>query len=68
MDEEKKVEGSIGDVKNCVDCGKPFQLTPGEQQFYLEKMSFDANFQAPKRCKACLQKRRANKSPAARLV
>ncbi|MEW6363254.1 MAG: zinc-ribbon domain containing protein [Acidobacteriota bacterium] len=33
----------------CVECGKPFIFTAGEQLFYAEK-----NFQnEPKRCKEC---------------
>ncbi|MCQ2815078.1 MAG: zinc-ribbon domain-containing protein [Bacilli bacterium] len=35
----------------CVECGKEFTFTEGEQAFYAEK-----GFQEPKRCKECRQK------------
>lgn len=44
----------------CVECGKEFIFTEGEQKFYEEK-----GFQEPHRCKECRQKakeRRAARS------
>jgi len=35
----------------CVECGKEFTFTEGEQAFYQEK-----GFQEPKRCKECRMK------------
>ena len=40
-------------ILRCVDCGKEFVWTAGEQQFFADK-----NFKnEPKRCKACKTKR-----------
>ena len=41
----------------CVDCGKEFVFTAGEQEFYAEKEYQNE----PKRCKEC---RMAEKVPA----
>lgn len=41
----------------CVDCGAEFVFTAGEQEFYKEK-GFDNE---PKRCKACRDKKKAQK-------
>ena len=37
----------------CINCGKTFTFTVGEQEFYKSK-----NFPFPKRCKKCSKKRR----------
>lgn len=37
----------------CVDCGKTFDLTVEEQDWYKEK-----GFALPKRCKECRKERR----------
>lgn len=41
----------------CCDCGAEFVFTAGEQEFYKEK-GFDNE---PKRCKACRDKKKAQK-------
>jgi hypothetical protein len=41
-------------------CGKPFKITDGEQQFFQEK-----GFALPKRCKDCRKQRRAQTAPTA---
>ena len=41
----------------CKDCGKEFTFTAGEQEFYAEKGFTNE----PKRCKACRDKRKAEK-------
>jgi NAD-dependent SIR2 family protein deacetylase len=33
---------------NCIDCGKEFTITDGEQAFFAQK-----GFSEPKRCKEC---------------
>ena len=43
-------------VVECVDCGEPFVISPGERQFYL-----DHNLKEPLRCFDCRQKRRLEK-------
>jgi len=43
----------------CSDCEEVFVVTDGEQQFLRE--TFGETFSAPKRCKACRQKRKAAK-------
>ena len=45
----------VGEDKKmtCIDCGKEFVFTVGEQEFYKSK-----NFLEPKRCKKCSKKRR----------
>ena len=40
----------------CKDCGKTFEFTEREQEFYKEH-----NFIAPKRCKNCRKIRKENK-------
>lgn len=46
----------------CVECGKPFIFTAGEQLFYAEK-----NFQnEPKRCKDCKANRAARAAEGGR--
>ncbi len=42
----------------CKDCGEEFLFTVGEQEFYAEK-GFDHQ---PVRCKACRDKRKAEKN------
>ena len=44
----------------CQDCGAEFLFTVGEQEFYKAK-GFDNE---PKRCKACRDKRKAERRPA----
>ena len=41
----------------CLDCGKEFVFTVGEQEFYKEK-GFENE---PKRCKACRDARKAQR-------
>lgn len=41
----------------CVDCGQEFLFTANEQRFYQEKGFTNE----PKRCKACRDKRKAEK-------
>jgi hypothetical protein len=41
----------------CQDCGQEFIFTVGEQEFYAAK-GFDNE---PKRCKACREKKKAEK-------
>lgn len=41
----------------CVDCGKEFVFTEGEQAFYQEK-----GLHEPKRCKECRAKARERRS------
>ena len=43
----------------CVDCGEEFIFTAGEQAFYREKGLTNA----PTRCKACREKRKAERGP-----
>lgn len=38
----------------CIDCGKDFIFTAGEQSFYKEKNLTNE----PKRCKECREKKR----------
>ena len=42
----------------CKDCGAEFVFTEGEQAFYAEKGFTNE----PKRCKACRDKRKAEKN------
>lgn len=42
----------------CVDCGQEFLFTANEQRFYQEKGFTNE----PKRCKACRDKRKAEKN------
>ncbi len=42
----------------CADCGQEFTFTASEQAFYAEKGFTDA----PKRCKACRQARKAQRN------
>jgi len=42
----------------CKDCGQPFELTPGEIDFYKTKMEQDSTFAMPKRCKECRAKKK----------
>ena len=37
----------------CINCGKTFTFTVGEQEFYKER-----HLSEPKRCKECAKKRR----------
>jgi len=43
-------------VVECVDCGEPFVISPGERQFYLEHC-----LKEPLRCFDCRQRRRQAK-------
>ena len=40
----------------CVDCNETFVFTGGEQEFFASK-----GFTEPKRCKACREKKKAQK-------
>lgn len=40
----------------CEDCNQEFVFTASEQEFFQEK-----GFSAPKRCKACREKRKEDK-------
>jgi len=40
-------------VVNCIDCGEPFIVSPGERRFYLEHQ-----LKEPLRCFDCRQKRK----------
>ena len=42
----------------CVDCGRYFTFTPGEQRFYLSK-----RLSEPKRCLACRKLRKSTIVP-----
>lgn len=45
----------VDEMLNCVDCGRQFAFTAGEQQFYAQK-----GFQnKPNRCQDCRQARKA---------
>lgn len=46
----------------CVDCGEEFTFTAGEQAFYQEKGFTNE----PKRCKACRDKRKAQREETRR--
>ena len=41
----------------CQDCGKKFEFSEREQEFYKEK-----GFSEPKRCKDCREKRKQEKA------
>lgn len=41
----------------CVDCGDEFEFTAKDQQFFEEK-----GFSAPKRCKSCRAKKKAQRA------
>lgn len=41
----------------CVDCGKDFLFTSGEQEYYAEK-----KFSEPKRCKHCRDLKKLQKA------
>ena len=43
----------------CIDCNTPFVFTVNEQEFYNSQ---NPPFSAPKRCKACRMKRKAEKT------
>ena len=60
---EKEVRKEKEDIKIiCKDCGEEFLFTVGEQNFYEEK-----GFQnKPVRCKACRDKKKAEKANYAR--
>jgi hypothetical protein len=45
----------------CADCGQPFLLTTGEQEFYQER-----GMSEPKRCKDCRQARKAERETGGR--
>ena len=46
----------VGEDKEitCIDCGKTFIFTVGEQEFYKSK-----NFAFPQRCRQCAKKKRS---------
>lgn len=48
----------------CVDCGTDFTFTEGEQKFFHEK--FGDDFNRPKRCKPCREKKKAAKGNGGR--
>lgn len=54
MEEQKLMEDK---TLVCQDCGQEFVFTVGEQEFYKEK-GFDNE---PKRCKACRDKKKAER-------
>lgn len=39
----------------CIDCSNAFDFTERDQEFFQEK-----GFEAPKRCKSCRAKKKAN--------
>ena len=41
-------------IRVCVDCGRQFEITPGEERFYKSK-----GLDLPKRCKPCRDKKRS---------
>ncbi len=41
-------------IRVCVDCGRQFEITPGEERFYKSK-----DLDLPKRCKPCRDKKRS---------
>jgi len=43
------------EIRNCKDCGKSFELSEGEREFFLSK-----RLQLPKRCKSCRKAKRQN--------
>lgn len=48
-----------GEIKICIDCGKEFELTEGEIEFYTNKVGDDGKpFTLPKRCKQDRLKKR----------
>lgn len=50
----------MADIKikqKCKDCGAEFEISPGEQRFYAER-----EWDLPKRCKDCREKRKKEKS------
>ncbi|MCK5660403.1 MAG: zinc-ribbon domain-containing protein [Methanosarcinales archaeon] len=42
---------------SCSDCNEDFIFTVGEQEFFQER-----NFDAPRRCKECRDKRKAERN------
>lgn len=44
-------------VLDCVECGRQFTFTSGEQEFFESK-----NLSAPKRCEDCRKKKKMNQS------
>lgn len=42
-------------ILTCVDCGKPFPFTDGEQKFFADK-----GYTEPKRCSPCRKAKRMN--------
>lgn len=45
------------EVRTCIDCGEPFDLTVGRYKYLTEK-----GYDLPKRCFRCQERRRAGKS------
>ena len=46
----------------CKDCGRPFTITAGEQEFFSSKIGEDGKpFQLPKRCPKCRLKKKQQK-------
>lgn len=43
-------------IKECKDCGETFEITRGEEKFYREN-----GLRLPVRCKACRDRRRAER-------
>jgi hypothetical protein len=44
------------ELHTCVDCGSPFSITSGEQEFFAKN-----KLRPPKRCKPCRNVRKAEK-------
>lgn len=51
--EEEKKRNSVVATYKCKDCGKPYDITAGEMQFYRSR-----GLTSPARCKDCRSKRK----------
>lgn len=62
MDDQNAFRMEVADTRNCIerDCGKEFQITNGEKEFFDSK-----NMSLPKRCKPCRAKVRAQREAQA---
>lgn len=47
-------------IRVCIDCGRQFEITPGEERFYKSK-----GLDLPKRCKPCRDKKRSMNNASA---
>ena len=48
------------EFQKCKDCGKEFEITEGELDFYASQTDPSGNpFSLPKRCKECRVKKKA---------